>query len=100
MSRLLGTMLTVALYLAVLVAATQVTGTAEPPRPAQPAAAVEAASASTAEEVPTIAESPALTMAIVALGIAIAGAWRLARVARRPRPVPVTVRRRGIPTAG
>jgi hypothetical protein len=101
--RLLGVMLTVALYLAVLVAATQVTGSTGPPRSAQPAAAVqavEAASASAAEEAPTIAESPALTMAIAALGIAVAGAWRLARVARRPRPVPVTSTRRGIPTTG
>ncbi len=100
LSRLLGAMLTVALYLAVLVAATQVTGTSEAQRPVQPAAAVQAATSSAADEAPTIAESPALTVAIAALGIAMAGVWRLARVARRPRPVPVRVTRRGIPTTG
>ena len=90
-SRLLGAMLTLALYLAVLVAATQVTG--ERPSPAEPAAAVAAVDVAAAE-------SPALTMAIAAAGIAIAGAWRLTRVARRPRPVPVAVTRRRIATTG
>jgi hypothetical protein len=92
-SRLIGAVLTAALYLAVLVAATQVNGAAEQPSPSEPAAAVVVAD-------PTPAESPALTMAIAALGIAGAAAWRLSRVARRPRPMAATISRRRIRTTG
>jgi hypothetical protein len=103
LARLIGVMLTIGLYLAVLVAATMVTGAADTPGAGEPAAAVtaiQAGSESQASEGAANTESPVLTLAIAAAALAIAGAGRLARVVRHPRAVPVPIGRRRMPTTG
>jgi hypothetical protein len=97
--------LTIGLYMTVLVAAIQITGAgaaapATGDAVAAMGAATPAAPVSKTRSLGDATESPLMTLAIAGAAIASAGAYRLASVARRPRPAPIPVRGRrvSIPT--
>lgn len=93
--------LTIGLYVTVLVAAIQITG-ADAAAPATGdgvvamGVATQAAPVSESQTVGGTSESPMLTLAIAGAAIAALGAYRLASVARRPRPAPIPVRGRRV----
>jgi hypothetical protein len=98
-ARTIGVTLATGLYLTVLAAATQITGAGAAPAPAGMAAAgvaPQAASAADSRRPGGGSESPLMTLAIAGAAIAAVGGYRLASVARRPRPAPVPVRGRRV----
>jgi len=107
-ARVLGTVLTIGLYLAVLLAATQVTAGDDSAQGGAWAAGTTVVEQPTAEAAGvTGSESPILTLAVVVGALSVAGMWRLARLARPQQPQPVPARpvptaagRRRIPTPG
>lgn len=95
--------LTIGLYVTVLVAAIQITGAgAAAPATDDGVAAMGVATqaAPVSESSLGDAESPLMTLAIAGAALVAAGGYRLASVARRPRPSPLPVRGRrvSIPT--
>jgi hypothetical protein len=96
---MIGMALATGLYLTVLAAASQITGAAAPaPRDDVAAMGVAAQAAPVAEprRLGDGMESPVMTLAIAGAAIAAVGGYRLASVARRPRPAPVPVRGRRV----
>jgi hypothetical protein len=99
-ARLLGMGLAIGLYVTVLVAATQITGAdaAAARRDGVAAMGVTSQAEPVAEprRLGDRTESPLLTLAIAGAAIAAAGGYRLASVARRPRPAVIPVRGRRV----
>jgi hypothetical protein len=56
----------------------------------------QAAPASESRSLGDATESPLMTLAVAGAAIAAAGGYRLASVARRPRPAPIPVRGRRV----
>jgi hypothetical protein len=97
---MLGMVLTIGLYVTVLVAATQITGADSAASAGDRVVAMgvsnQAAPVAEARSLGGGSESPLLTLAIAGAAIVAAGAYRLASVARRPRPTPIPVRGRRV----
>jgi hypothetical protein len=96
----------IGLYMTVLVAATQITGADAAAAAAHAkdgvgamsvaSQASQAAPAAQSRSLGDGTESPLMTLAIAGVTIAAAGGYRLASVARRPRPAPIPVRGRRV----
>ena len=103
-ARVVGMVLAIALYVTVLVAAIKITGADATAANAQEddgvaamGVAPQAAPAAQPRSLGDATESPLMTLAIAGVAIAAGRGYRLASVARRPRPAPIPVRGRRVP---